>query len=106
VIDIGRRTPVERLAHFLLETHARLALVRRAEASSFELPVTQEMISDALGLSVPHLNRTLAQLHAERLIALNEHCITIIDRPAMERLAQFQPLSPARIPISEQAEMH
>ena len=24
IVDIGRRTPVERLAHFLLETHSRL----------------------------------------------------------------------------------
>ncbi len=106
VIDIGRRTPTERLAHFLLETHARLAAVGRAEISAFELPVTQEMISDALGLSVPHLNRTLAQLRAERLIAVNERRIAIIDRPAMERLAQFQAVRPARIPISAQAEMH
>jgi CRP-like cAMP-binding protein len=106
VIDIGRRTPLERLAHFLLETHARLAMVRRAETSAFELPVTQEMISDALGLSVPHLNRTLAQLRAERMIAVCERRIEIIDRSAMERLAQFQPISPARIPIFEDAEMH
>lgn len=106
VIDIGRRRPMERLAHFLLETHARLAMVRRAGASAFELPVTQEMISDALRLSVPHLNRTLAQLRAERLIAVSERRIEIIDRPAMERLAQFQPISPARIPFSAEAEMH
>ncbi len=106
VIDIGRRRPMERLAHFLLETHARLAMVRRAEASAFELPVTQEMISDALGLSVPHLNRTLAQLRAERMIAVHERRITILDRPALERLAQFQSVNPARIPLSADTEMH
>ena len=31
VIDVGRRTPIERLAHFLLELHERLQAVGRAE---------------------------------------------------------------------------
>src|SRR5499427_6341561 len=35
VVDLGRRTPIERLAHFLLEIHARLLAVGRAEKTSF-----------------------------------------------------------------------
>ena len=38
IVDLGRRTPLERLAHFLLEIHARLLAVGRAEAASFHLP--------------------------------------------------------------------
>ena len=34
IIDIGRRTPIERLAHFLLEIHSRLAMVGRAEEAA------------------------------------------------------------------------
>jgi CRP-like cAMP-binding protein len=30
IIDVGRRTPIERLSHFLLELHARLYAVGRA----------------------------------------------------------------------------
>jgi len=67
VIDIGRRTPIERLAHLLLEIHSRLAMVGLAEELSFDLPFTQEMMSDALGLSGPHLNRMLTKLRAEGL---------------------------------------
>lgn len=99
IINIGRRTPTERLAHFLLEIHLRLALVEHADAAAFELPFTQEMMSDALGLSVPHLNRTLARLRAEGIIAVNERRVEFVDPEAIGRLAQFQPIKPARIPV-------
>ena len=66
VIDVGRRTPVERLSHFLLELHARLQAVGRAEKARFTLPFSQEVIADVLGLSVPHLNRMMQQLRARK----------------------------------------
>ncbi len=100
VIDVGRRTPVERLAHLLLEIHSRLAAVGRAEESAFNLPFTQEMMSDALGLSVPHLNRMLTKLRAEGMIALSERRVEFTDLQAMHLLAQFQPIQPARIPVT------
>lgn len=101
IIDVGRRTPKERLAHLLLEIHSRLAVIGLADEFAFNLPFTQEMMSDALGLSVPHLNRMLAQLRAEGLIAVNERRVEVIDRNAMHLLAQFQPIKSARIPIAE-----
>ena len=50
IVDLGRRTPVERLAHFLLETHTRLLSVGRAEATGFNLPFSQEVMADVLAL--------------------------------------------------------
>jgi CRP-like cAMP-binding protein len=99
VIDIGRRTPIERLAHLLLELHSRLIAVGRAEESAFNLPFTQEMMSDALGLSVPHLNRTLTKLRADGMVAVNNRRVDFIDLPALRILAQFQPIQSARIPF-------
>jgi len=58
------------------------------------------MMSDALGLSVPHLNRTMRQLRAEGLIAMNERRVEFVDLKAIRLLAQFQPVQPARIPIA------
>jgi CRP-like cAMP-binding protein len=101
IIDVGRRTPVERLAHLLLEIHSRLAVVGLADEFAFNLPFTQEMMSDALGLSVPHLNRTLAHLRTEGLIAINGRRVEILDRKALELLAHFQPIQSGRIPLSE-----
>ncbi len=98
IIDTGRRTPIERLAHFLLEMHSRLAMVGRAEPSSFELPFSQEIMSDALGLSVPHLNRMLSQLRFEGLVKVANRRVEFPDLKAIHVRAQFQPLKLTRIP--------
>ncbi|MBN8965174.1 MAG: Crp/Fnr family transcriptional regulator [Rhizobiales bacterium] len=102
VISIGRRTSLERLAHFLLEVHARLAMVGHATSSGFDLPFSQEIMSDALGLSVPHLNRMLARLRTEGMIAINERHVTFLDIKGMELLAHFQPLNLTRAPTPPQ----
>src|SRR5215467_11911919 len=39
IIDVGRRTPIERLSHFLLELQERLRIVGRAETAGFSLPI-------------------------------------------------------------------
>jgi CRP-like cAMP-binding protein len=103
VIDVGRRTPVERLSHFLLELHARLKAVGRAEPARFKLPFSQEVIADVLGLSVPHLNRTMQQLRAEKLIADSERVVEFLDADAMQTLAHYQPQALAPIPRPERA---
>jgi CRP-like cAMP-binding protein len=100
VIDVGRRTPIERLAHLLLEIHSRLVAVGHAANAAFALPFTQEMLSDALGLSVPHLNRVLTGLRADGLIAMTERHVEFTDLKGMQHLAQFQSTRPARIPIT------
>lgn len=98
VIDIGRRSPTERLAHLLLEIHWRLTVIGIASESAFDLPFTQEMLSDALGLSVPHVNRTLSRLKAEGMICVDERHITFPDLRAIRLFAQFQPANPGRVP--------
>jgi CRP-like cAMP-binding protein len=99
-INTGRRTPVERVAHFLLETHARLRAVGRAEENSFDLPISQELMSDALGLSVPHFNRMLAKLRTDGLVIATDRRIEFTDREALAQLGHFQPLNLTRIPAS------
>ena len=104
VIDIGRRTPIERLSHFLLELHARLKAVGRAEERRFTLPFSQEVIADVLGLSVPHLNRTMQQLRAEKLIAASERTVEFVDPAAMQTLAHYQPQALVPLPARAAAE--
>ena len=77
VIDTGRREPLERLAHFLLEMLTRLQAVGCASENSFEMPLSQEGIGDVVGLSAPHVNRMLAELKSEGLIAMNKHEVKI-----------------------------
>jgi len=99
IVDLGRRTPLERLAHFLLEMHARLLAVGRAEKTSFDLPFSQEVIADVLGLSVPHLNRVLQHMRSERLITTRSRLVELTDMASLQTLAQYQPLELAPIPM-------
>jgi CRP-like cAMP-binding protein len=106
IIDAGRRTPTERLAHFLLEIHARLMAAGRASKLSFDLPFSQEVMGDALGLSVPHLNRTLAKLRADGLISISNHRVEFLDLNALEMLGHFQPVALTRVPVPSSTEVH
>jgi DNA-binding transcriptional regulator LsrR (DeoR family) len=66
------------------------------------MPLTQELIADALGLSVPHVNRTLRQLREDGLVTIEEQRVSINDIDAMSALADFERsyLSRFRIPAS------
>lgn len=101
IVDLGRRSPLERLAHFLLEIHARLLAVGRAEPERFDLAFSQEVMADVLGLSVPHLNRMLQQLRAEGLVTSHGRAVELSDMARLQTLAQYQPLQLAPIPAPD-----
>lgn len=98
IVDIGRRTPVERLAHLLLEIHARLSIVGLAAGNVFDLPISQEIMSDALGLSVPHLNRMLAKLRNDGMVVAADRRVELVDLKGLQQLAHFQQNVLTRIP--------
>lgn len=88
--DVGRRTALERVAHFLLELLVRFQSIGRGDACSFPMPLTQELLADALGLSVPHVNRTLRQLREDDLVRIEAHRVIVNDVEALSALADFQ----------------
>ena len=90
LIDVGRRSALERVAHFLLELATRLQAIGLADECSYQMPLTQELIGDALGLSVPHVNRTLRQLREENLVAIEGQRVVIKNVEALSRLADFE----------------
>lgn len=98
IVDLGRRPPLERVAHFLLELHSRLQAVGHAAADGFEMPLSQEIIGDLLGLSAPHVNRMLHQLKREGLISLEHRRVRFEDPEGLRLLARFEPLSPSSLP--------
>jgi CRP-like cAMP-binding protein len=91
IVCLGRRDGVERTAHLLCELRGRLAAVGLATEDSYEMRITQNDLADALGLTSVHVNRVLKCLRTDRLIHLKSGQMTILDRPRLERLAQFDP---------------
>ncbi|MBO9560280.1 MAG: Crp/Fnr family transcriptional regulator [Caulobacter sp.] len=84
LVRLGRQTAYERVAHLLLELHGRLAEIGEARGEGFHLPVKQEVLADALGLSLVHVNRTLQQMRRDGLIDLRGSQVSLLDRPGLE----------------------
>lgn len=66
--NLNHRTARGRVAHLLCEVLLRLEAVGAGEGVPGVLPLKQAEISDALGLSIVHVTRTLQQLQAEHLV--------------------------------------
>ena len=91
ITSIGRRSPAARLAHLCCELYLRFKMVGLTKGLSFPLPVTQTDLSDALGLSLVHTNRTCAALRLEGLATLSQRTVTIHDWEELQRVAEFNP---------------
>ncbi len=89
--SLGRRTAVERLAHFFCEVSARLVSVGLSNGSDCEMPLTQTDLADISGLSTVHVNRSLQSLRASKLIELRGRRLIIHDHQGLVDVAMFDP---------------
>jgi CRP-like cAMP-binding protein len=90
LMRVGRQTAYERTAHFILEIHERLGLVGLAGETTVAIPLTQEIMADALGLSVVHLNRTLQQLRRNQLIEFKSGLVRLLQPDSLSEIAHFR----------------
>lgn len=88
---IGRRPAEIRLAHLFCELQARMETVELSDGHSFSLPLTQQVLADAVGLSTVHLNRAIQSLRTRGLIRTVAGRIGIPDRDALWSYAEFDP---------------
>lgn len=91
LVDLGRRDADARMAHFLLELGARLALVGMGGKAGYDCPLTQYHLADALGLSAVHVNRILRQLRERGLVTFRSGTVTFDDYDRLIELAEFDP---------------
>jgi CRP-like cAMP-binding protein len=89
VVNVGRRDSRARVAHLLCEFSLRLEAAGLAEKHRYELPMTQEQLADAVGLTSVHVNRVLKQLGEEGLISRNRRSIRIEDWKRMRAVGDF-----------------
>ncbi|WP_431854649.1 Crp/Fnr family transcriptional regulator [Azospirillum sp.] len=92
LLSLGRRTALERVAHLIVELLRRLSVVNMAQDGHFTLPVTQEIMADALGLSIVHVNRTLRRLRDSGLVEVSGQRITVQDVSRLAVVGQFDEL--------------
>ena len=90
LVNVGRRTAIERTAHFFMELVERLSLVGLATETMFKCPLSQFVLADALGLTAIHVNRVLRQLREQELLTVKKGEVHIHDLNGLRKLAGFQ----------------
>jgi len=88
---LGRMEARERLAHFFCELRDRLNTVGMLLDDHYELPITQEELGDAFGISTVHVNRVLQDLRAEGLITSRGKTLIINDWECLQEVGQYSP---------------
>jgi CRP-like cAMP-binding protein len=90
--SIGRQSARERVAHLLLELFVRCRgqwLGSRSE--EMQLPLTQEHIGDATGLTFVHVNRVLRELCDEGIVEFHYRRLRILDPDKLIDVAGTDP---------------
>lgn len=89
MVGIGRRNASQRIAHLLCEMLIRLEVIGMVRDTSFDLPLTQEQLADATGLSIVHVNRTLQSLRRDNLISSSGSRISVKNPAKLQEAASF-----------------
>ncbi|QYO76082.1 Crp/Fnr family transcriptional regulator [Devosia salina] len=92
LVSLGARNALQRVAHLLCELHFRMGLAGLVRSGdTFELPLTQAELGEALGLSTVHVNRTVQSLRKMELAVWRDRLITLPDLPRLAALCAFEP---------------
>ncbi len=70
-------------------------LVGMASETHFVMPMTQETLADATGLSIVHVNRILQQLRRERLLELQAGKAHLRDPATLAAIADYKAPQPS-----------
>jgi CRP-like cAMP-binding protein len=97
VLRLGQLSAYERLIHLLLELGERVSPPGEDGPARFPMPLTQQALADALGLSIVHVNRVLQQLRRDGLIQLQTGRAELIDIPRLIAISGY-------VSVAERAE--
>jgi CRP-like cAMP-binding protein len=89
LVNVGRRNSISRMAHLLCEFALRLEAAGLAKDGRYELPMTQEQLADATGLTPVHVNRVLKELGRLELIDRDRRAVRIVDWNGLQQIGDF-----------------
>ncbi|HEY0626865.1 MAG TPA: Crp/Fnr family transcriptional regulator [Allosphingosinicella sp.] len=89
ITSMGRRASIERVAHLMCELYLRARNIGLTEEDRLELPLSQPMLADSLGMTAVHLNRVLKKLRLDNAMTLQRGSLTITDPGKLAQIAGF-----------------
>lgn len=91
VLNVGRRDARTRIAHMLCEVGARALAAGVGSEKHFLLPLSQEQIADATGLTPVHVNRMLRDLREAGALSVVHKGVCIEDFDLLQAISSFDP---------------
>lgn len=80
------------MAHLFCEMYARCHAAGIANGNGCDVPLTQEMLADALGLTGVHVNRTLQNLRDTGMVEHKSGRLYVYDYAQLSNFADFDPV--------------
>lgn len=90
LVDLGRRSAEERIAHLVLRIIERLASQTVIREQRYPWPLRQQDIADATGLTPVHVSRTLAELRRSGIIDIERSILTVVDQARLESIGRLR----------------
>jgi CRP-like cAMP-binding protein len=89
IMCLGRLSAAARAAHLFCELGMRLAAVNLGKPDDYRLPLTQQDLADALGVSSVHANRVVQTLRSEGLLVWHSDRVSLPNLGALRALGEF-----------------
>ncbi len=89
IISLGRRSSIERVAHLLMELLLRAVRAGICDGATLELPLSQVVLADALGMTPVHINRVLQDLRRSGAVELRRGVLRIQDPAILAQVSGF-----------------
>jgi CRP-like cAMP-binding protein len=99
LLSVGQRNATERIASLIITLYRRAQALGLVTDQSFEFPLTQQHIADALGLSLVHTNKTWAKLRRAGLFSMAGGRLRLENPRMTERIAAQYERDFAKRPI-------
>ncbi len=90
IVALGRRDARGRVAYLLCELYWRHRLVGLAQDHCVTLPLTQNELADALGLTPVHVNRVLQEFRRTKLLSLEQRLLVLHDLERLQLIAEIK----------------
>lgn len=89
LLSVGRRSALERAAYLIafISQRARALDLYKTRA---EIPITQQLVADTLGLSIVHTNKTLRKLVDRKLIRWLDRGCEVLDEDGLRGVARWE----------------
>lgn len=91
LVSVGQRNALESVAHLACELFLRLKTVGLADDDRCDFPLTQLDIADALGMTQPHVSRTISELNNTGFVAIKRGKLEVKNLEKLQKLALFNP---------------